>query len=77
MKPNTKVTVRKADWLDLLFACESAADWLCDSHPGSDQHERGNALRKTMSIAKQSSGEESTTEWLSQALNEGDGVYRP
>lgn len=29
----------------LLEAAESAADWLCDSNKGTDQHERGEALR--------------------------------
>ena len=28
-----------------LEAIDSAADWLCDAHPGSDQMERGLALR--------------------------------
>jgi hypothetical protein len=32
----------------LLEASKSAADWLCDAPPGSDQRERGEVLREAL-----------------------------
>lgn len=34
------------DITNLLKAAEQAADWLCEATPGTDQYERGMALRK-------------------------------
>jgi len=38
---------------ELLEAAINAVDWLCDATPGSDQQERGQALRTAIANAEQ------------------------
>ncbi|MCR4307489.1 MAG: hypothetical protein NUV80_02935 [Candidatus Berkelbacteria bacterium] len=62
MKPERieLVTIARLDYddllksrSDLLEACIEAADWLCDSHKGSDQWERGQKCLRAIKKAQQ------------------------
>lgn len=50
----------------ILDAMESAADWLCEAHPGTDQNDRGLDLR--IAIRKQRA--------VLEALNEAGAAMR-
>jgi len=39
---------RRAAISDLIAAAESAADWMCEAHEGTDQWERGQELRAAL-----------------------------
>lgn len=47
-QPLVTVNPKYRRLLALMEAAESAEQWLCDTAPGTDQHERGQALRKAL-----------------------------